>query len=135
KQPSTPHKFTIGIFLAGCSFLVLTIPGLLGGTDSVVNPLWLIGFFFLVTMGELCLSPVGLSATTKLAPKAFAAQTMGVWGLANAAGQGINAHITPLYNAGTEIAYFGIIGGISIVVSLILFLISPLISSYMRGLH
>ena len=135
KQPSTPHKFTIGIFLAGCSFLLLTIPGLLGGTDSLVNPLWLIGFFFLVTMGELCLSPVGLSATTKLAPKAFAAQTMSVWGLANAAGQGINAQITPLYNAGTEIAYFGIIGGISIVVSLILFLISPLISSYMRGLH
>src|SRR5699024_995938 len=41
KQPSTPHKFTIGIFLAGCSFLLLTIPGLLGGTDSLVNPLWL----------------------------------------------------------------------------------------------
>jgi len=135
KQPSTPIKFTIGIFLAGCSFLLLTIPGLLNGTNTLANPLWLIGFFFLVTMGELCLSPVGLSATTKLAPKAFAAQTMSVWGLANAAGQGINAQITPLYNAGTEIAYFGIIGGISIVVSLILLVMSPLISTFMRGLR
>src|SRR5699024_7172727 len=135
KQPSTPHKFTIGIFLAGCSFLLLTIPGLLGGPDSLVNPLWLIGFFFLVTMGELCLSPVGLSATTKLAPKAFAAQTMSDWMLANAAGQEIIEQITPLYNAGTEIAYFRFIWGISIVVSLIVFLISPLICSYMRGFH
>ncbi|TFJ93199.1 peptide MFS transporter [Lentibacillus salicampi] len=135
RQPSTPHKFTIGIFLAGMSFLLMTLPGLLHGTDALASPLWLVGFFFLVTMGELCLSPVGLSATTKLAPKAFAAQTMSVWGLANAAGQGINAQITPLYGADTEIAYFGIIGMISVVIALILLFLSPKISSYMRGLH
>jgi len=135
KQPSTPHKFTIGIFLAGLSFLLMTLPGILHGTDTLAHPLWLIGFFFLVTIGELCLSPIGLSATTKLAPKAFAAQTMSVWGLANAAGQGVNAQITPLYGANTEIAYFGIIGGVSVLIALILFFLSPKISSYMRGLH
>lgn len=135
KQPSTPYKFTIGIFLAGISFLLMTLPGILHGTDTLANPLWLIGFFFVVTIGELCLSPIGLSATTKLAPKAFAAQTMSVWGLANAAGQGVNAQITPLYGANTEIAYFGIIGGISVFVAFILLLLSPKISSYMRGLR
>ncbi|GAB4074194.1 peptide MFS transporter [Barrientosiimonas marina] len=134
KQPSTPHKFTMGLFLAGLSFLLMTLPGLLQGTDSLVSPLWLVGFFFLVTMGELFISPVGLSATTKMAPKAFAAQTMSVWGLANAAGQGINAQITPLYGPETEVTYFGIIGVISIVLGIILLLLSPKISSYMRGL-
>lgn len=135
RQPTTPHKFTIGIFLAGLSFLLMTLPGFLYGTDGLVSPFWLVGYFFLVTTGELFLSPVGLSATTKLAPKAFAAQTMSVWGLANAAGQGINAQITPLYGANTEVPYFGIIGVASIVVALILMLISPKISSYMRGLR
>lgn len=135
QQPSTPHKFTIGIFLAGVSFLLMTLPGLLHGTDTLTSPLWLVGFFFIVTIGELFLSPVGLSATTKLAPKAFAAQTMSVWGLANAAGQGINAQITPLYNAHTEVAYFGIIGIISIIIAIILLFLSPKISSYMRGLR
>lgn len=135
RQPSTPIKFTIGLLLAGFSFLLMTLPGLLHGTSALANPLWLVGFFFLVTIGELCLSPVGLSATTKLAPAAFAAQTMSVWGLANAAGQGINAQITPLYNAHTEVAYFGIIGLISVLLGVILLFLSPKISSFMQGLR
>src|SRR5699024_10552029 len=68
--------------------------------------------FLIVVLGELCLSPVGLSATTKLAPTAFSAQTMSLWFLSNASAQGINAQIVKLFNPDTEVAYFGIIGGI-----------------------
>lgn len=135
RQPSTPIKFTFGLLLAGFSFLLMTLPGLLHGTSTLANPLWLVGFFFLVTIGELCLSPVGLSATTKLAPAAFSAQTMSVWGLANAAGQGVNAQITPLYNAHTEVAYFGIIGAISVLLGIVLLFLSPKISHFMQGLR
>lgn len=135
RQPTTPRKFTLGLILAGFSFLILTIPALINGTDTLVNPLWPVASLFLVTIGELCLSPVGLSATTKLAPAAFSAQTMSLWLLADAAGQGINAQITPLYGADTEIVYFGIVGLVSVALGVILFFLSPMIHRYMRGLN
>ncbi len=65
----------------------------------------------MVVLGELCLSPVGLSATTKLAPAAFSAQTMSLWFLSNAAAQALNAQLVKLYTPETEMMYFGIIGG------------------------
>ena len=51
----------------------------MGGSGELVSPLWLVLSFLLVVLGELCLSPVGLSVTTKLAPAAFSAQTMSMW--------------------------------------------------------
>lgn len=135
RQPITPHKFTIGLILAGVSYLILMIPALLYGTHSLFSPLWLVGSFFLVTVAELLISPVGLSVTTKLAPAAFSAQTMSLWLLATAAGQGINAQITPLYSKDNQIAYFGIIGAASILVGIILFFLSPKIHRFMRGLN
>ncbi|MFD2922492.1 peptide MFS transporter [Halobacillus naozhouensis] len=132
KQPSTPQKFAFGLMFAGISFLVLVIPALTNG-DNLVNPLWLVLSFFIVVIGELLLSPVGLSATTKLAPAAFASQTMSLWFLSNAAGQAMNAQLVKLYNINTEIAYFGILGGVSILLGVILFLFSPKISKLMKG--
>lgn len=132
RQPSIPKKFSFGILFAGLSFLVILISGYLAGTDSLVNPLWLVLSYFIVVLGELCLSPVGLSATTKLAPAAFSAQTMSLWFLSNAAAQAINAQIVKFYSAETEITYFGVIGGISILLGIILFLFAPKIQGYMK---
>ncbi|MTW84468.1 MFS transporter [Virgibacillus dakarensis] len=134
KQPSTPKKFSVGLFFAGLSFIVMIIPAIVNGTDTLVNPLWLVLSFFLVVLGELCLSPVGLSATTKLAPAAFSAQTMGLWFLSNASAQAINAQVVKLYSFDTEILYFGVIGGISILLGLLLFLSSKKIHQFMRGI-
>jgi proton-dependent oligopeptide transporter, POT family len=134
RQPSIPKKFAIGILFAGLSFLVILIPGYFAGSDSLVSPIWLVLSYFIVVLGELCLSPVGLSATTKLAPAAFSAQTMSLWFLASAAAQGINAQIVRFYSAETEIVYFGIIGGVAIVLSLILFALAPKISEHMQGI-
>ena len=61
-------KFAIGLLFAGFSFLVMIIPALINGTHSLVNPMWLVLSFFLIVIGEVCLSPSGLSITTKLAP-------------------------------------------------------------------
>ncbi len=90
--------------------------------------------YFIIVIGELCLSPVGLSATTKLAPAAFSAQTMSLWFLSNAAAQAINAVLTTLYSKDTELLYFGTIGGVSIVLGIILFLMGPKIQGYMKGI-
>src|SRR5690606_14819390 len=109
-----PKKFSLALLFAGLSFLVILIPGSLVGTDELVSPLWLVLSYFIVVIGELLISPVGLSATTKLAPAAFSAQTMSLWFLASAAAQAINAQIVKFYSAETEMTYFGVIGGASI---------------------
>lgn len=79
RQPTIPQKFSLGLLFAGLSFLVILVPAYFGGANSLVNPLWLVLSYFIVVIGELCLSPVGLSATTKLAPAAFTAQMMSMW--------------------------------------------------------
>lgn len=133
RQPTIPQKFSLGLLFGGLSFLIILLPAYLGGPASLVNPLWLVLSYFVVVLGELCLSPVGLSATTKLAPAAFTAQTMSLWFLSNAAAQAINAQIVKFYTPETEMLYFGVIGGAAIVLSLLLYLLSPKIQSYMKG--
>lgn len=135
REPSIPKKFSLGILFAGLSFIIILLPAYLGGTDSLVNPLWLVLSYFVCVLGELCLSPVGLSATTKLAPKAFSAQTMSLWFLSNAAAQAINAQIVKFYKPETEMVYFGTIGVIAILLSITLFLLSPKIEKFMKGVH
>ncbi len=135
RQPSVPIKFSLGLLFAGLSFIVILLPAYFGGSHSLVNPLWLVLSYFIIVLGELCLSPVGLSVTTKLAPVAFSAQTMSLWFLSNAAAQAINAQIVKFYSPDTEMIYFGVIGGVAIVLSLVLFMISGRIQVYMRGVR
>ncbi|KAF1296583.1 peptide transporter [Enterococcus sp. JM4C] len=135
KQPSTVVKFSVGLIFAGLSFVLLMFPGLLFGTDSKVSPLWLVLSFFIMIVGEMCLSPVGLSITTKLAPRAFEAQTVAIWLLADAASQAINAQIARFYTPATESAYFGIVGGVAVIAGIILFLVKNPIKKLMGSVH
>lgn len=135
RQPTVPQKFSLGLLFAGLSFIVILVPGALTGEGALVSPLWLVLSYFIVVLGELCLSPVGLSATTKLAPNAFSAQTMSLWFLSSAAAQAINAQIVGLYKAETENIYFGTIGGVAIILAIILFLLSPKIQVFMKGVR
>jgi proton-dependent oligopeptide transporter, POT family len=135
RQPSIPQKFSLSLLFSGLSFLIILIPGYLGGTDSLVNPLWLVLSYLVCVFGELLLSPVGLSATTKLAPAAFSAQTMSLWFLASAAAQALNAQVVKFYSPETETAYFGIIGGASIALGILLFILAPKIQGYMKGVR
>lgn len=85
KQPSSPLKFTLGLAFLGLSFLLM-VPAARLTVEGKVSPLWIIGLFFLQTLGELCLSPVGLSTMTKLAPQKLLGLVMGIWFLAAALG-------------------------------------------------
>lgn len=78
-EPSTPAKFALGLIFLGLGFLVMMFASyyVIGGNQ--VLPTWLIMTYLLHTTGELCLSPVGLSAVTKLAPKKLVGQMMGIW--------------------------------------------------------
>ncbi|MBC1475696.1 peptide MFS transporter [Listeria grandensis] len=134
RQPGTPRKFAMGLFFAGLSFVIMMLPGILAGnTTTAVSPMWLVLSFFICIVGEMCLSPVGLSATTKLAPAAFASQTMSVWFLSDAMAQAFNAQTTQYFNAKTEILYFGIFGFGAVAFAILLFLGAPLLKKYMRG--
>jgi POT family proton-dependent oligopeptide transporter len=85
RQPSSPMKFVLGLFFLGLSYVLMVPAALLTG-EGKVSPLWLVGLFFVQTVGELFLSPVGLSAMTRLAPANLIGLTLGVWFLAAAWG-------------------------------------------------
>lgn len=135
RQPSTVVKFSLGLVITGLSFILLMFPGLLYGTSGRVSPLWLFFAFFIMIIGEMCISPVGLSVTTKLAPKAFESQTVAIWLLADAASQAINAQIARFYTPQTESAYFGIVGAVAVVAGIILFLVKNPIKKLMGSVR
>jgi proton-dependent oligopeptide transporter, POT family len=87
REPSSPTKFAYGLFFATLGMAVMIFASLASGPqDLKVSPLWLLSVYFIHTIGELCLSPVGLSTMTKLAPRLVVGQMMGVWFLASAEG-------------------------------------------------
>ena len=79
-NPSTPMKFGIAVLLMGFGFLIMVVAARIVATQGTrVSGMYLVMTYFFHTVGELCLSPVGLSAFTKLAPKRFLSQLMGIW--------------------------------------------------------
>ncbi|MDJ1472960.1 peptide MFS transporter [Xanthocytophaga flava] len=85
-NPNVPAKFALGLILMGLGFLVMVFAAKIVVSGEKAAFTWLIMTYFLHTIGELCLSPVGLSTYTKLAPKQFVSQMMGVWFVAAALG-------------------------------------------------
>lgn len=79
REPSIPIKFGAGLLLMATGFFVLAWGATYASETTKVSSVWLIVTYFLHTSGELCLSPVGLSSVTKLAPKALVGQMMGMW--------------------------------------------------------
>ncbi|MEV0324471.1 peptide MFS transporter [Streptomyces sp. NPDC050658] len=95
KEPSTAVKFASSLTLIGISFAVFLIPLIdTANNGGKVSPMWLVSIYFIQTVGELCLSPVGLSVTTKMAPAKYTAQMMGVWFLAVTAGDSVTGLLT-----------------------------------------
>ncbi len=85
RNPSLGVKFGLGLLLLGVGFLVMAW-GATFTEEGKVSPMWLVVTYFLHTVGELCLSPVGLSAITKLSPKRLVGQMMGTWFMGAALG-------------------------------------------------
>ncbi|HIG27819.1 MAG TPA: MFS transporter [Verrucomicrobiales bacterium] len=86
RQPSILVKFAMGLGLLSVGFFIMAWASVYASETNKVSPMWLISCYFFQTTGELCLSPVGLSSVTKLAPKALVGQMMGVWFMATALG-------------------------------------------------
>ena len=117
-EPSSPAKFGVGLVLVGAGFAVLVGGAVLAEQGVMVSPMWLVVVYFLHTCGELSLSPVGLSAMSKLAPLRIGGLIMGVWFLATAVGNYIGGRMASFYEAMTlpslfgSVALFGVGAGI-----------------------
>ncbi len=92
-EPPLAVKFALGLVLLGAGFLVMAAASKRVAAGHKVWPTWLITTYLLHTFGELCLSPVGLSSVTKLAPKRLVGQLMGIWFLAASLGNLIAGRI------------------------------------------
>ncbi|HKG59440.1 MAG TPA: peptide MFS transporter [Pyrinomonadaceae bacterium] len=129
RQPSSPGKFTIGLFFAGIAFVVIAFAATLT-TGGRVSPAWLVLVYFLQTIGELCLSPVGLSTVSKLSPVRMLGLMMGVWFLSISIGSYIAGLTTRLFEGNDPSVLtraFGMFAGITLLAAIILAVLTPLI--------
>ncbi|WP_410563725.1 peptide MFS transporter [Amycolatopsis sp. cmx-4-61] len=133
RQPSTPMKFVIGTVLMGVAFL-LFLP-MVGSGRNASPLLALVGILFVFTMAELCLSPVGLSLSTKLAPAAFPTQMVALNFLSVSFGTAMSGKLAEYYSVDDEAPYFGTVGGVAVAVGVLLFLGIPFIRKLMKGVH
>jgi POT family proton-dependent oligopeptide transporter len=136
KEPSSPAKFTFGLFFLSLSFLLVVPAAKFYETHSLrVSPMWLIGLYFLQMLGELCLSPVGLSMVTKLSPPRIVGFMMGFWFFATAMGNYVAGWVAGLVGHRSYSEVFMIAFATAAVVTLILAIMIPIIKRWMAGVN
>ena len=136
KEPSSPGKFTLGLIFVGIGFLLLVPASGIAQSGGVkVSPWWLVGVYFFHTVGELCLSPVGLSMVTKLAPERVVGLMMGVWFLSISLGNKLGGYTAGFFERLPLPTLFGAVAATTIVAGLILAALIKPIRSLMGGVH
>jgi POT family proton-dependent oligopeptide transporter len=133
RQPSSPAKFTFGLLFIGCAFLLM-IPACYLTMGGRISPLWLVSLYFLEVVGEMCLSPVGLSTVTKLSPAKLVGIMMGVWFLASSFGSKLAGYLSGFFVATNPMQLIKLYGGIAaglLASAAILALLTPQIKKLM----
>jgi len=147
RDPSTPVKFAMGLWLLGLAFLAMVFGALRARSGGLAGPHWLLITYVVCTWGELCLSPVGLSMVTKLAPKRLQSLMMGLWffslALSNlTAGLVANFSVQFVPPTGTKTflipglpGFFLMLVLFPIGAGVVIFVIAPVLKKMMRGIH
>jgi len=133
RQPSSPVKFTVGLLFIGTAYLLM-IPAAVLTAQGRVSFWWLVGLYFLEVCGEMCLSPVGLSMVTRLAPVRFVGLMMGGWFLATSLGNKLAGYLSGFFVANDPWRLRNLYGGIAFGLlgsALLLFLLLPTIKKLM----
>ena len=136
REPSSPTKFTLGLFFLSFSFLLM-VPAarFFESHGARVSPMWLVGLYFLQMAGELCLSPVGLSMVTKLSPPRVVGLMMGVWFFATAMGNYVAGWVAGLVGHRSYSEVFMIAFVTAALATLILAVMIPIIKRLMAGVN
>ena len=136
RQPSSPVKFALGLVFAGLGFALLVPAAKMAQQQGIlVSPWWLVGVYFLHTIGELCLSPVGLSIVTKLAPGRIVGAMMGVWFLAIAVGNKLAGWASGYFDRLPLPQLFGAVALTTFVAAATLLLVTRPIKKLMGGVR
>lgn len=147
-NPRTPYKFGLGLLLAGASFYILSISGLSANENGMVPFYYLFAMYFIISVGELFMSPVGLSKITDLSPKNIVAFMMGVWFLSSAfafqivgfiseqlAVESTDANVGGLETLGIYTDGFHLIALYALGAGAVVLLFSPLMKKLMGNVH
>jgi POT family proton-dependent oligopeptide transporter len=129
REPSVPAKLAFGLLFMGLAFLVLVPAGAMAQADQAVrvSPMWLVAAYMVAEFGELCLSPVGLSAVTKVAPTRIVGMMMGVWFLSNAFGNKLAGWAAGFFSTTPLETLFSVVTGVLLAAAVVMFaLVKPL---------
>ncbi len=133
RDPSTPAKFIWGLMLLAFGFVLMAFAAYVYKTSGPVNVLWLLGCYFFLTLGELCLSPIGLSLVSKLAPAKFLSLLMGTWFLSNVVANWCSGLFGGQYDSMDHSFFFSIPVMMAVGASIVLFIMKPFIKKMMHG--
>jgi len=122
----TAHKLLWGMLLTTVALLFMAVAGSMTDSGAVrVSGMWMAGFYLMITVGELCLSPIGLSLVTKLAPVRLVGMAMGGWFLAISIGNKFSGFLGTLQNHMEPMWFFVFLAGLSAAVALFVFSVLP----------
>jgi POT family proton-dependent oligopeptide transporter len=126
REPSSVAKFAVALVFGASAFAILIPPSRAAIAGALVSPWWLAGTYFLQTAGEMCLSPVGLSAMTKLAPARLAGMMMGLWFVSLSIGDYMAGKAASVYESMPLPTLFGVVAcSAAVAAVLLVFLIKP----------
>ncbi|MCC7254296.1 peptide MFS transporter, partial [Hyphomicrobium sp.] len=124
REPSSSVKLSFGLLGAGLGFLLLVPAANIASSGTLVSPMWLTATYFIHTVAELCLSPVGLSSMTKLAPARIASLVMGIWFLGVSVGNYAAGQLGGLYESLPLPTLFGRVGLFAVIAGIVMLLLA-----------
>jgi len=133
KEPNIPVKFGLGMLFLGLGFWLMSIANSHASTGNLVSPLWLVMVYLLHTFGELCLSPIGLSMISRLAPTRIVSVMMGLWFACSALAQYLAGALESiLHNYLPKMELFNFITMTSMITAAVILLMSPFLNKMMK---
>jgi len=133
-NPRTPIKFAIGLFLGALAFWIMTQASHAADGGNLVSPWWLVVVYVVLTLGELMLSPIGLSMITKLAPKKLVSVVMGLWMASFAAGNYLAGMLESILHK-YDFDLYPFITMLMLGSGVCLVVLSPFLNKAMKGIH
>ena len=135
RQPSSPAKFALALLFVGLAFVLLMPAGAIAQGGVKISPLWLVAVYFIEELGELCLSPVGLSVVTKLAPRQVVGLMMGVFFLSNALGNKLAGWSAGFISTTPLPTLFGVTAAVTLGAAAVMFVLIKPVQRLMGGVR
>jgi POT family proton-dependent oligopeptide transporter len=133
-NPRTPVKFALGLLLGAFAFWIMTQADHSADGGKLVSPMWLVMVYVVLTLGELMLSPIGLSMITKLAPPKLVSVVMGLWMASFAAGNYLAGVLEGILET-FDLSLYPFISMVMLIAAILLLALSPLLNKAMKGIH